>query len=405
MTAPRSQKAEIRPIGFLLQDLGNRSNDLSWVRFNIRPEELTVSEPSRVSVQQTLGGAWLDNAGPGVKVVTLSGTTGWRARYGEEDGHSLFKRLNKVVYADWHAKRNAAIEAGNNPDNIQLVLVDELDELVYVVAPMSFQLRRNKNRPLLMQYQILLNVIAETAEVDSSILLPPQSDEGSLDEIAIGPQKMTPEVPEPPKSVVDTLRDGVSKLQDFAEDIDEGIDKTIGAPVRAFMEATNEVLAVTTEVVDGIRGAVDTATSSLIETANNLSTAGRNIAHTIAAVENLPGQIKARFMEVGAAYSNAACVLSNAFDGGDGYPDYGSLYGASNCSSTSGGAPLSPLRDENPFYRVSPVSKPSPVTVSQEGQSAITSLAQLDVLSATPDEDFVARVNAASNGVSVESAA
>ncbi|HEX5678796.1 MAG TPA: hypothetical protein VFX91_12595, partial [Alcanivorax sp.] len=116
------------------------------MRFNIRPEELTVIEPSRAAVQQTLGGAWLDNFGPGIKSVNIGGHTGWRALYGDEDGFALFKRLNNTVFRLWHAKRAAAIEAGRDPDLIQLVFVDELDELVYVVAPLSFQLRRSKSR-------------------------------------------------------------------------------------------------------------------------------------------------------------------------------------------------------------------------------------------------------------------
>lgn len=401
MGAPRSQKAEYRPIGFLLQDLGNRANDFSWVRFNIRPEDLTVTEPSRLTVQQTLGGAWADNFGEGIKNVNISGHTGWRARFDDEDGFTLFKRLNNTVFKQWHAKRKAAIEAGRDPDLIQLVLVDELDELIYVVCPMNFTLRRSKSRPLLMQYQISLIAIADTAEVDSTVLIPASIADGiSLDPIAKGHEKVTPEKP-PSKSVVDSLRDSVKKLKALAEGVDGFVDRTIGKPAKAFMDVTNSVLEVTTETVSGIQGSVDTATASLIGTAAALAQAGRNINHTLSAIENIEGPIKARFAEIAAAYRNAECVLKNAFDVENNYPDYSSLYGASSCSSTSGGAPLSEFRNENPLYRVNPVIPSSPVAVTPEAQAAVGGLANMDILQSSPNEDLAAKMAAAAGGVQV----
>lgn len=400
MGAPRSQKADFRPIGFILQDQGNPASDMSWVRFNIRPEELSIIEPSRANVQQTLGGAWLDNFGPGVKQINMSGHTGWRAMYGEEDGFSLFQKLKKTVFDEWHSRRVAAIEAGRNPDLVQLVFVDELDEVIYVVVPMVFSLRRSKSRPLLMQYQINMLAVSDSADVDTSILLPP-----SLDDIAKGPPKISPGKPETSKSVVDSLRNSVKKLQSAAETIDKGIDRAIGQPTKAFMEKTNEVLSITTEIVGGIQGAVDTATSSLIETAGNLAQAGMNINQTIAAVAGLPDSIKARFMEVSAAYGNAACVLKNCFKVADTYPDYSDLYGSSYCSSTSGGAPISPLRDENPFYRVSPVEEQSPVSMSGDANAALASLSRMDVLETEPNADTMGRVSAVASGVSIRRAA
>lgn len=381
---------------------------MTWVRFNIRPEELSVQEPSRAVVQQTLGGAWLDNYGPGIKTVNLSGNTGWRALYGEEDGFALFKRLNNTVFQQWHAKRAGAIAAGRDPDMVQLVLVDELDELVYLVAPMSFNLRRNKARPLLMQYQIALTVLADNVEVDSSVLFPVEQakqNESSLDAIAEGGQQITPENPTPPQSVVDSLRDSVSRLKEMASDVDRMVDRSIGQPAMAFMEKTTAVLEITTETVGGIRGAIDTSTASLLATAGVLSQSGRNIGQTIAAVQNLPDYARARFMTIAGAYGNAFCVLRNAFKGAKYYPDYTGLYGSSYCSSTAGGTPLSAFRNENAFYRISPVAVSSPVTVTAEGQAAIASLSGMDVLTSTVDADLISRVSAAERGVILEDAA
>lgn len=412
MAAPRSQKAEYRPIGFLLQDLGNRGNDLSWVRFNIRPEELTVQEPSRTVVQQTLGGAWLDNFGPGIKSVSIAGHTGWRARYGDEDGFTLFKRLRDTVFESWHAKRAAALEAGRNPDLIQLIFVDELDELVYLVAPMAFSLRRSKSRPLLMQYQMNLLVLSDRIEADSSVLLAdaflgglPTVAESSYDDIARGGPPSTPEEPIPLPAALQSLKDSLDKLKKLAKGVNEGVDKSIGEPVRAFMDVTTIAMEVTTLAVSEIQGSVDTATASTLAIAGDLTAAGRNINQTVAAIQSLPGHVKARFMEISAAYGNAFCVLRNSFKGQKYYADYSDLYGAGYCSSTAGGRPLSPLRNENPFFRTAPVSDPPPITMTPESQSAVRSLANLDVLNAEANDDLMNLVSAATAGISVQQGA
>ena len=57
-------------------------------------------------------------------------------------------------------------------------------------------------------------------------------------------------------------------------------------------------------------------------------------------------------------------------------PDYSALYGASTCSSTAGGAPLSPLRNVNAFELLAPVQAASYVT--SEGLTALMSAAQSD---------------------------
>src|SRR3546814_1488395 len=108
--------------------------------------------------------------------------------------------------------------------------------------------------------------------------------------------------------------------------------------------------------------------------------AGVNLFRTVAAVANLPSQIRSRLMQVAGAYSNIYCVLRNALRQQLFYEDYNPLFGASNCSSTSGGRPISSLAGKNPFYSVVPTQRPLPVSMtgrSEEHTSELQSLMRI----------------------------
>src|ERR1035437_1247118 len=80
-----------RVIFFRLVDMGSGGGDIydspspskigisNGHTLTVNPEDLTVTEPSRVAVQQTMGGAWVDSFGPGLRTINISGVTGWRA--------------------------------------------------------------------------------------------------------------------------------------------------------------------------------------------------------------------------------------------------------------------------------------------------------------------------------------
>jgi hypothetical protein len=162
MPAPPSQT--YRQIGFSLQGAPGGPVEFN---FGLRPEELTVTEPSRLTVQQTLGGAWADSFGVGVSTITLSGTNGWRGGL-LSSGEELFRQLQTTCFTGWHQARADAIAQGQDPDDIELYFTDSLDDIAVVVAPESFQLRRSKTSPLLMRYQIKLLVLGGAKSMKSS---------------------------------------------------------------------------------------------------------------------------------------------------------------------------------------------------------------------------------------------
>src|SRR3546814_18018503 len=95
----------------------------------------------------------------------------------------------------------------------------------------------------------------------------------------------------------------------------------------------------TARLYGAVRGAIaalDGIAGSLISVAQMTAQAGVNLFRTVAAVANLPSQIRSRLMQVAGAYSNIYCVLRNALRQQLFYEDYNPLFGASNRSAERG---------------------------------------------------------------------
>lgn len=360
---PQSQKADERPISFVLDDQTTRASPRISVDLTIRPEDLTRVDSSRLTTQQTLGGAWVDNFGPGIPSLNISGHTGWRRRFGvddERDGQERFKYLFENVFTRWHKLRNDAMKAGDNPDKVRLVFADALDQFAVVVAPVSFTLKRSKSRPLLCQYQIALTVVSQDIDELSYLRFGKDiTDKKALEELGL-----------------DSLTASVNRLTEYLKDVQQFVDRSLVAPVRDF-------LGKTIKLYSAVRTAIRTAdeiAGSLVAVARMTAQAGMNIFRTIGAIANVPAMVRSRLMGLASEYSNIFCVLKNAVQQQKYLPDYNPLFGSSNCSSTNGGRPLSPLGDVNPFYLYAPSNRSLPVTVTSSGQAGLTTMAMTDVV-------------------------
>lgn len=159
-----------RPIGF--------AGTGGFFSFNIRPEELTRYEPSRLAVQQTLGGAWVDGFDRGIITIKIQGHTGWRGFTpgSAQDavgnplttglpGELQFAQLRASSFLNWHAERARIVAGGGDPSVVELIFIDTLNGFTDLVAPKSFTLRRSKSRPLLMMYTIEMLVLQDLASV------------------------------------------------------------------------------------------------------------------------------------------------------------------------------------------------------------------------------------------------
>ncbi|MBD1372586.1 hypothetical protein IC620_09490 [Hazenella sp. IB182357] len=109
--------------------------------FFVNPEEYTQDEPSRSTVMQTKGGAWVDDFGAGLPLISIRGNTGFQ----KGEGEKRFKALRQMI-RDYYAKGG------------ELTFHNWTDDESWVVhtEPQGFRLLRNKANPLLFVYDIRL---------------------------------------------------------------------------------------------------------------------------------------------------------------------------------------------------------------------------------------------------------
>ena len=359
--APALQTPGVRPISFLLDDSASGLGTTEALTLYVRPEELTRQDPSRVNVTQTLGGAWADSFGPGVAMINIAGHTGWRRDQSGSDGEDRFLALRERVFDQWHQRRAAAIKRSADPSGVQLVFSDALDSFAAVVAPLSFTLRRSRSRPLLLSFNIQMAVLKDGVggfrEID--ILGLRGLDGGISTQLGL-----------------ESLFGALQKIEDYANQAKSFVDRELLGPVTSFMNTTAQVYR---KVYSAVK-AVDGVASSLLNVAAVSAQAGANIFRSLSAVAGLPARIKGQLVDIGAAYLNIFCVLKNSLKSPAVYDDYSPLYGASNCSSTSGGRAISPLAGVNAFTVTNPAPQPPIVGVTPGAQASLQLMSGADVV-------------------------
>jgi hypothetical protein len=355
----------MRPISFVLDDPVTQK--IAAFTLNIRPEELTRTETSRMSVNQTLGDktpAWVDSFGPGLPTINIAGHTGWRGANGF-DGMAIFEQLHKICFADLHDKRRIAAQKGIDPNKVSLIFADALDHFSWVVVPLpnSFVLRRSRSRPLLMQYNIALQVVDTNIDNVNKILSAFSSSKDLLSAFGL-----------------DSLSASLKTIQEVAGEIAGFIDGTLGKASAAFLSMAGNVLNVVSAVVSSVKGSIDTVTGSLLSVARNVMMAGRYLMASVSQVMGLISYAEYRVQQVMGAFSNVICLLTNVFTSGISLGNYSAWYGSSNCSSTSGGSPLSPLSGQNPFALLNQSASTSvgSITTSTDAGSLLKTYAYAD---------------------------
>lgn len=324
----------------------------------IRPEDLVRTEPTNMAIAQTLGGAWADMSGAGIATCTIAGTTGWGAG-GQPDGFAHFQALHKTVFEKYHQLRAEVVAEGKDPDGVKLIFSDGLDEFAWVVAPQVFTLRRNRARPLLSQYQIGMTKLA-----DDVVIAPAAKAAAST------------------STVLSSLDSSIAKINAFAAAIKGDITTALGplaTGVKSALALTSTALTSVRKLTAAGNNVINSAFAPVLEIAQDMTKVSVNVLAISTTVKSMPLTVKYDIVAVKQALNNANCLLHNAISGPATLPDYSSLYGASNCSSTAGGSPASAYSDVNVFPLLYPATI-SPVTQSAQAQAAVNTMTAADVL-------------------------
>lgn len=122
-------------------------------KFLLNPEEYQQTEPNRASVTQTKAGAFIDEFGAGVPMISFKGTTGFKA--GTKDsgkGFSKFRELRNMVRDVYdRVSPGQAVPASK-----EMKFYNYTDGEYWVVTPLVFDLTRSVARPTLYVYNIQL---------------------------------------------------------------------------------------------------------------------------------------------------------------------------------------------------------------------------------------------------------
>lgn len=363
LAAPTSQK--YKTIGFTFDNLATGA--LNTFTLPIRPESLSRQSTSRLAVQQTLGGTgFCDDFGPGLDVINIQGTTGWRGTAGN-DGAALFQQLYQAVYTNWHQARNQLRQQAQDPNQIELIFTDTLDNIIEVVAPMTFTLQRSKSSPLLSRYNIQLLVLGDTAPPASSSFL----------------SNLLPSV-ENSIPGLQSLISAVSSIYSQVQSAIGWVQSNIIGPVTMYMNMAGTLF----NQVVGLLQLPGQSLAYMTQLAANVAFCGMQATSVIGSQSTNNANQTAGAMLAFGAFSDVFCLMSNQAAAAATFPDYSTLYGASNCSSTvPGSSPASPyaLADQNtqaanPFYDVIGTNATPPVGVSPAAQQAISTLLYSDMV-------------------------
>ncbi|UIS74641.1 hypothetical protein [Morganella phage Mecenats66] len=390
---PYNQKAGVRPIAFLLK---NEKSIIASVTLNIRPEDLAIVQPERVSVHQTLGreiAGWADDFGVGLPTISISGHTGWRTSFASgQDGADAWFTLKKIMREQYQEERQKMIDSGGDPSSVRLIYMDLLNQCTYSVIPQEFTLRRNKQKPLLFMYTMSLPAV--DVYVDPVYSFEPWSGNtlGGLAALKDALGKL--------RELSDQVKGWINDATEFAQDIIAPVAEVVSE----FVAMSNELFDIVDSTVNAGLNAIGTITNEIIGIGMGVAQVGINIGRTLATIENIPNEVMANFNRLSSAYNEIACILANSLKRKKIYDNYTGAYGASNCSSTSGGSPASLYSDVNLFEYIRPTDKP--FTVTSDSMSAINGLSRADpVLSPIDVNTMSNTVMSINNGISFKEAA
>ncbi len=278
--------------------------------FPVNPDEFSVDRQERVTVTQTLGDPFLDEYGKGLPTLSMHGTTGWRIRpkIDKKDGHESFHRLRRDFIDAFFDERQKKLDAQLDPDDVALIIVNNVDDLCYRIVPKTFKLLRNKTAPLLYQYEMSFVVVES---LNSSITRLTHFD----DDLPNWPGK---------KNWIAALADRMNVMLDTLAKASAPVCQTVGA-----------FLTEVAEVLESSKAGVGDIATFIYGISENVELALDAIRDTQCFINNLPLDAIIELNNLTGVISEFNCYLKNGLT--DSWlPDFSGIEGLSDCASTHG---------------------------------------------------------------------
>lgn len=125
----------------------------------VRPERLDIDRPTRGLITHTAGTAFLDDFGEGVQELAFVGTTGYDNPTGWA-GLASWKAL-EFLLIEYERRRERTAALLQDPNDVKLYYFDTLNLEAFSLYPRRFRMTRNKQRPLLYNYDLRFDVLAD----------------------------------------------------------------------------------------------------------------------------------------------------------------------------------------------------------------------------------------------------
>ncbi len=369
ITKPPLERKHALNEGFTFEYYNKATGDRKHITLLINPEEFTVTEPARITVTQTKGGAFVDHFGQGLKQVTIRGVTGYKppqreGKVAKTSGHFHFIELRKLI-RDW---TEFAKDPSTSKDHV-MRFYNWTDEEYWEIAITQFNLMRATNRPMLYQYNITFIVLRD---IDRA---PKEYDTGDEHmgkipyyDYLMAPESRVPIVAAKVNTETGFLNNIINKVGDmtglstgtqiWGSLIAKGAEvyDTVSGTYKTITSVISEVERTTRSIglfVDGVTSFI----SKPFESVQNITITIGDIIDDLCAVSDLPHELIRSFREIICALR----ALPESLFGGFSNP---SLFeGNSNCGASMGipDAPVSFY--DNSFEATAKV--PSERTISQ----------------------------------------
>ncbi|POZ52979.1 hypothetical protein [Methylovulum psychrotolerans] len=331
-------------ISFILHNVADGSNPKEMI-LKVRPEEFNQQDTSRLAVTQTFGGMFIDSFGVGLPTIKLAGHTGWRGKDDATTGFQFMQDLKKLVYTDWHEQRALMAAQGKDPALVHLIYNDFLNDVAWVCAPNSFIAKKTTNAPLLYYYEI--NITFVDKYLRKKLIKPGLT--GLLGDIIASIKRAVTIV----AGFMKLVKNTISSWVNFVKDIVGGI-----------MAVSYAITQGVADILSGANGVVNSITGGLSDIAGGLAFATSSLLTSAMAINNFPQEVQAEIQGCVSAFNNLGCIFRNGLKQAQLLNNYDSLFGASLCSSTTGGAPISSYYGLNTFENVLPKDQLSGVEMT-----------------------------------------
>lgn len=154
----------------------NLSIDNETFTFQINPQSLQQDEEFAIKFFPTPQGITVEHQGSIMKDIVLTGVTGnhpRKASGGVDRKGNIILGRGDSGYKQLHDLRNfirSYVELKKNPNNVNLVLefYNLKDKEFFIVEPTKFSLKRDKGRPFMYEYTIMLKAIDRTTGFNPS---------------------------------------------------------------------------------------------------------------------------------------------------------------------------------------------------------------------------------------------